>query len=132
MNFRALDAVILIKAKLNALWKLDYLNIANINSYKTSAITQHLLNCPDALYLANLNTFPDLDSSEEFSDKIHCPTSLAYTNSKILYSCKYNNPNQLLILEFSEFALFSTSNIAIMFSTMIKIVNVLWGTGKLQ
>ena len=22
-----------------------------------------------------------------------------YTNSKILYSCKYNNPNQLLILE---------------------------------
>ena len=72
---------------------------ANINSYKTSAITQHLLNCPDGLYLANLNTFPDLDSSEEFSDKMHCPTSLVYTNSKILYSCKYNNPNQLLILE---------------------------------
>ena len=72
---------------------------ANINSYKTSAITQHLLNCPDALYLANLNTFSDLDSSEEFSDKMHCPTALAYTNSKILYSCKYNNPNQLLILE---------------------------------
>ena len=64
---------------------------ANINSYKTSAITQHLINCPDTLYLyVNLNTFPDLDSSEEFSDKMH---------SKILYSCKYNNPNQLLILE---------------------------------
>ena len=72
---------------------------ANINSYKTSTIIQHLLNCHDALYLANLNTFPDLDSSEEFSDKIHCLTSLVYTNSKILYSCKYNNPNQLLILE---------------------------------
>ena len=72
---------------------------ANINSYKTCAITQHLLNCPDALYLANLNTFPDLDSSEQFSDKMHCPTSLVYTNSKILYSRKYNNPNQLLILE---------------------------------
>ena len=27
---------------------------ANINSYKTSAITQHLLNCPDDLYQANL------------------------------------------------------------------------------
>ena len=72
---------------------------ANINSYKTSAITQHLLNCPDALYLANLNAFPNLDSSEEFPDKIHCPTSLVYTNSKILFACKYNNPNQLLILE---------------------------------
>ena len=72
---------------------------ANINSYKTSAITQHLLNCPNALYLANLNTFADLDSSEEFSDKMRYPTSLVYTNSKILYSCKYNNPNQLLILE---------------------------------
>ena len=72
---------------------------ANINSYKTSAITQHLLNCPDALYLANLNTFPDLDSSEEFSDKMRYPTSLVYTNSKIMYSCKYSNPNQLLILE---------------------------------
>ena len=46
---------------------------ANINSYKTSAITQHLLNCPDALYLAN-NTFPDLGSSDEFSDKMHCPS----------------------------------------------------------
>ena len=49
---------------------------ANINSYKTSAITQHLLNCPDALYLVNLNAFPDLDSSEKIPDKIHCPTSL--------------------------------------------------------
>ena len=57
------------------------------------------LNCPDALYLANLNAFPDLDSSEEFPDKIHCPTSLVYNNSKILFSCKYNKPNQLLILE---------------------------------
>ena len=57
------------------------------------------LNCPDDLYLANLNTFPNLDCSEEFSDKLRCPTSLVYTNSKILYSCKYNNPNQLLILE---------------------------------
>ena len=72
---------------------------ANTNSYKTSAITQHLLNCPDALYLANLNAFPDLDSSEKFPDKIHCPTSLVYTNPKILFACKYNNPNQLLILE---------------------------------
>ena len=72
---------------------------ANINSYKTSAITQHLLHCPDALYLANLNAFPDLDSFEDFPDKIHCPTSLVYNNSKILFSCKYNNPNQLLILE---------------------------------
>ena len=44
---------------------------ANINSYKTSAITQYLLNCPDALYLANLNTFPDFDSSADFSDKMH-------------------------------------------------------------
>ena len=44
---------------------------ANIYFYKTSAITQHLLNCPDALYLANLNTFPDFDSSAEFSDKMH-------------------------------------------------------------
>ena len=26
---------------------------ANINSYKTSAITQHLFNCPDALYHAS-------------------------------------------------------------------------------
>ena len=66
-----------------------------MRSYKTSAITQHLLNCPDALYLANLNAFPDLDSSEEFPDKIHCPTSLVYTK----YNIKYNNPNQLLILE---------------------------------
>ena len=72
---------------------------ANINSYKTSAITQHLLNCPDALYLANLNAFPDLDSSEEFPDKIHCPSSLVYNNSKIIFSCKHNNPNQLFILE---------------------------------
>ena len=31
---------------------------ANINSYKTSAITQHLLNCPGALYLANLRWLP--------------------------------------------------------------------------
>ena len=69
---------------------------ANINSYKTSAITQHLLNYPDALYLANLNAFPDLDSSEEFPDKTHCPTSLVYNSSKILFSCKYNKPNQLL------------------------------------
>ena len=61
--------------------------------------SQHLLNCPDALYPANLNAFPDLDSSEEFPYKIHCPTSLVYNNSKILFSCKYNNPNQLLILE---------------------------------
>ena len=45
------------------------------------------------------STFPDLDSSEEFSDKMRHPTSLVYTNSKILYSCKYINPNQLLILE---------------------------------
>ena len=72
---------------------------ANINSYKTSAITQHLVNCPDALYLANLNSFPDLDSSDEFSNKMRYPTSLVYTSSKILYSCKYSNPNQLLILE---------------------------------
>ena len=62
---------------------------ANINSYKTGAITQHLFNCPDALYLANLNAFPELDSSEEFPDKIYCPTSLVYTNSKILFACKY-------------------------------------------
>ena len=61
---------------------------ANIKSYRTSAITQHLLNCPDALYLANLNAFPDLDSSEEFPAKIHCPTLLVYTNSKIVFSCK--------------------------------------------
>ena len=72
---------------------------ANINSYKTIAIIQHLLHCPDALYLANLNAFPDLDSSEDFPDKIHCPTSLVNNNSKILFSCKYHNPNQLLILE---------------------------------
>ena len=69
------------------------------NSYKTSAITRHLFTSPDAPYLANLNALPDLDNSEEFPDKIHCPTSLVYTNSKILFSCKYNNPNQLLILE---------------------------------
>ena len=72
---------------------------AYINSYKTSAITQHLLNCPDALYLANLHAFPDLDSSKEFPDKIHCPTSLVYNNSRTLFSCKYNSPNQLLMLE---------------------------------
>ena len=72
---------------------------AYINSYKTSAITQHLLNCADALYLANLNAFPDLDSSEDFPDIIHCPTSLVYNNSKVLFSCKYNNPNQVLMLE---------------------------------
>ena len=89
MNFHALDAVILILAKTEH---------ANSKSYKTILIT-HLLNCPDALYLANLNTFPDLDSSKEFPDNIHCPTSLVYNNSKILFSCKYNNPNQLLVLE---------------------------------
>ena len=67
---------------------------------ETSAITQHLLNCADALYLANLNAFPDLDSSEDFPDIIHCPTSLVYNNSKSLFSCKYNNnPNQVLVLE---------------------------------
>ena len=57
---------------------------ANINSYKTSMITQYLLNCPDAFYLANLNAFPNLDSSEKFPDKIHCHTSLVYTNSQNL------------------------------------------------
>ena len=71
---------------------------ATINSYKTSAITQHLLNCPDTFYLATLHAFLDLDSSEEFPDKIHS-TSLVYNNSKNLFSCKYDNPNQLLILE---------------------------------
>ena len=43
---------------------------ATINSYKTSVITQHLLNCPDTFYLATLHAFLDLDSSEEFPDKI--------------------------------------------------------------
>ena len=70
-----------------------------INSDKTSAITQHLLNCPDALYLANLNTFPDLDSSEEFSNKMLWPTFFVNINSKILFTCNYKNPNQLLTLE---------------------------------
>ena len=78
--------------------KPDFLNMLKL-TLKTSAITQHLLNCSDAFYLANLNAFPNLDSSEEFPDKIHCPTSLVYTNSKILFSCKYNSPNQLVILE---------------------------------
>ena len=69
----------------------------NIHSYKSSAITQHLLKCPHVLYLANLNAIPDLDSSGEFFDKMHCPTSLAHSNSKIyslvnitvLISCSY-------------------------------------------
>ena len=72
---------------------------ANIDSYKTSAITQHLFNSPDALYLANINKFPDLDSSEEFSVRILCPTLLVYmalipksyshVNITILISCLY-------------------------------------------
>ena len=68
-------------------------------THKTSATHNIYSTALHALYLANLNTFPDLDSSEEFCDKILCPTLLVYTNSKILCSCKYNNPNQLFILE---------------------------------
>ena len=96
MNFCALDAVILIKAKLKALWKLDFLNILTLTLTKL-AQSHNTYSTVPTLSIANLNTFPDLDSSEEFSDKMHCSTSLVFTHSKILYSCKYNNPNQLLI-----------------------------------
>ena len=59
---------------------------ANINSHKTSAITQHLLNCPDALYLTNLNAFPD-------PVLLYWSTiilkSYSHVNITILISCLY-------------------------------------------
>ena len=67
----------------------------NIN---TSAVAQHLLNCPHAHYLANLNSlFDNLNNSS--------PPSQSYLNNfifnkfKIIHSCKFNSSNLLLISE---------------------------------
>jgi predicted RNA-binding Zn-ribbon protein involved in translation (DUF1610 family) len=69
------------------------------NYNNSSAISQHLLNCPDAHFISRLFSFPDIDSEEDFTDLLCNPCNLIQTNTKILYRCNNNNPNQLLILE---------------------------------
>ena len=69
------------------------------NYNNSSVISQHLLNCPDAHFISRLFSFPDIDSEEDFTDLLCNPCNLIQTNTKILYRCNNNNPNQLLILE---------------------------------
>ena len=67
----------------------------NIN---TSAVAQHLLNCPHAQYLANLNSFYDnLNNSSPPSQSYL--NNFIFNNYKIIHSCKFNSSNLLPILE---------------------------------
>ena len=50
-------------------------------------------------FISRLFSIPDIDSKEDFTDLLCNPCNLIPTNTKILYRCNNNNPNQLLILE---------------------------------
>ena len=64
----------------------------------TSAVAQHLFDCPVAQHIADLNTLYDnLNSSSH--PVSNSPTNIILNNFKILHPCKSNNPNKLLILE---------------------------------
>ena len=68
---------------------------SNIN---TSAVAQHLFNCPRARYLANVNTLYDNlnNSSPSYQSYLN---NFIFNNFRIIHSCEFNSSNLLFILE---------------------------------
>ena len=82
-----------ILAKQNAVYKLAFRNTLTTSTH--SAVAQHLLNCSDAHYLANLNSlFDNLNSSHPSQSYLN---NFIFNNFKIIHSCKFNSSNLLLI-----------------------------------
>lgn len=70
----------------------------HFTNISTSAVAQHLLDCPLAQYIVDLSTFYNNLNSSSLPVS-NSPTNLIFNNFKILHSCGSKNPNKLLILE---------------------------------